>query len=1068
VAKSKKKAKQQRQPAGVRQPAKTLSVCMIVKNEEQHIRKCLESIRPVADEIIIVDTGSTDRTLDIAGEYTDRIYSHPWEDHFSKARNQSLSYAKGDWIFVVDADEELVSQDAPSLRHIVEKAEADAIMIQVASRLRNGQSEAIHNSDRIFRNNGVIHYEGRVHNRLVGHATAEVHPIRLIHHGYDLEPERAKKKAERTTILLRKDLDEDPGNPMTYHYLGCAYLSQAMFMESLEASLTSIRIAEQKQDGRPLYLWTRYNAAMACYRLGDKDKAADLSLEALRKDPRHIDSHFILALVYYDKKLWPRVIQQGREYSRLLKEMKTSPASFGNLVTCTMNEEWNIHFLVAVACHEIGQHEAASEHLESAVSASPDPLVPLRAAGLYFYNHGEVHKARRYLRMAAEQGTKDPTVEHLLLHIDSMGSPRAPKLSCCMIVKNEECSLPRCLDSVKDHVDELIVVDTGSTDQTVEIARQYTDNVYFHSWEGSFSKARNQSLGYASGDWILIIDADEEIVQGHGPRIRQAAADAGSADAILMKVISPYNNGAKRAFHNSERMFRNNGVIRYEGIVHNALVGIAMPKPSDIEIMHYGYDVDEKKAHEKFIRTTDLLKKQIAENPRNPMPHHYLGASYLTRGMHEEAARESVTAIGLAREQGNGNHLFLWTHFNAAMALFRLGHLKEAEQYCLQALDRFSDHLDSSFMMTVIAAEKKDWPSVCRYGGQYLNLRDVYESDPQRAGMIINNTMKEEASVHLLVGHACHALGHHPDMERHYREAVEIADLKWETWWNIAAFHLDRSEDFALAEESLQRAAEMAPGESAVWYLQAKLNHVQGRSGEERRWLEKIFEAGKADLVVCNRLALIYLEAGDLERASLAAETALGIEPLNYAALCTLGRLYRRLGQLDPAVDTFIRAAGAHPEGADPWLEMGEICLDLKQPEKAKPFFERALSVDPQSTAVLLGLLEGAIQEGDLEEAVGWCDRAMKSLGIPRSHTIQSLQEFILILLDLVFTLRSRPERRRMKNILAQLPLDADSLSRCIDDMDDGVLDAERRTFFIDELNRFHGKPVPPETSIPS
>ena len=129
-----------------------------------------------------------------------------------------------------------------------------------------------------------------------------------------------------------------------------------------------------------------------------------------------------------------------------------------------MNEEWNIHFLVAVACHEIGQHEAASEHLESAVSAAPDPLVPLRAAGLYFYNHGEFHQARRYLRMAAEHGTGDPTVEHLLSHIDSMEDPRIPKISCCMIVKNEECSLPRCLDSVKDHVDELIVVDTGSTD----------------------------------------------------------------------------------------------------------------------------------------------------------------------------------------------------------------------------------------------------------------------------------------------------------------------------------------------------------------------------------------------------------------------------------------------------------------------------------------------------------------------------------------------------------------------------------------------------------------------------
>ena len=83
----------------------TISVCMIVKNEGQYLRQCLESVKIFADEIIIVDTGSTDKTKQIAEQYTNKIYDFVWIDDFSAARNFSLSKASKEWIFVIDADE---------------------------------------------------------------------------------------------------------------------------------------------------------------------------------------------------------------------------------------------------------------------------------------------------------------------------------------------------------------------------------------------------------------------------------------------------------------------------------------------------------------------------------------------------------------------------------------------------------------------------------------------------------------------------------------------------------------------------------------------------------------------------------------------------------------------------------------------------------------------------------------------------------------------------------------------------------------------------------------------------
>ncbi|MFN3533586.1 MAG: glycosyltransferase family 2 protein, partial [Candidatus Brocadia sp.] len=96
-----------------------------------------------------------------------------------------------------------------------------------------------------------------------------------------------------------------------------------------------------------------------------------------------------------------------------------------------------------------------------------------------------------------------------------------PTLSACMIVKNEEKFLPQCLQSIKDAVDEVIIVDTGSTDKTVEIAKSFGARVYHHPWKNSFSEARNHSLSYATGDWILQIDADEALEQTDIPLLHK-------------------------------------------------------------------------------------------------------------------------------------------------------------------------------------------------------------------------------------------------------------------------------------------------------------------------------------------------------------------------------------------------------------------------------------------------------------------------------------------------------------------------------------------------------------------
>ena len=135
----------------------TISACLIVKNEEKFLPQCLESIKNAVDEIIIVDTGSTDRTVEIAKSYGAKVYHHPWRNSFSEARNHSLSYATCDWILQIDADESLEQADIPLLHSLIRTDSHNAILVAIYSTLPGGQSK--HYFTRVFRR-GKARFEG--------------------------------------------------------------------------------------------------------------------------------------------------------------------------------------------------------------------------------------------------------------------------------------------------------------------------------------------------------------------------------------------------------------------------------------------------------------------------------------------------------------------------------------------------------------------------------------------------------------------------------------------------------------------------------------------------------------------------------------------------------------------------------------------------------------------------------------------------------------------------------------------------------------------------------------------
>jgi len=202
---------------------------MIVKNEERFIEDCLRSVADIADQIIVVDTGSTDRTKEIARECGAEVYDFAWRDDFSAARNASIKYARGNWIFWLDADERLLPDSIPHLKSLLRhEKKAVAYLVNIKNVMSDGKTYKISSAHRLFNNHKGIRFEGRIHEQIIYSVARKKgeernSSIALFHLGYGLEAEKQRQKDERNRRLLLKMVEEEPENAYAHFTLGQNY-----------------------------------------------------------------------------------------------------------------------------------------------------------------------------------------------------------------------------------------------------------------------------------------------------------------------------------------------------------------------------------------------------------------------------------------------------------------------------------------------------------------------------------------------------------------------------------------------------------------------------------------------------------------------------------------------------------------------------------------------------------------------------------------------------------------------------------------------------------------------------
>ncbi|MGA9293864.1 MAG: glycosyltransferase [Ignavibacteriaceae bacterium] len=276
-----------------------------------------------------------------------------------------------------------------------------------------------------------------------------------------------------------------------------------------------------------------------------------------------------------------------------------------------------------------------------------------------------------------------------------------PKLTLSMIVKNEEKYLYDCLKSVNDFADEIVLVDTGSSDNTINIAKEFNVKVYNYSWIDDFSAARNFALGKSTGQWILYLDADERLSRKSINELKNIIKGNDlTGYRCTVKSVDEVNGNPN--FMKYTRLFHNNPNIKFTGKIHEQIDDSLIENgyqisDTTVEIIHIGYNVADKDLKNKAVRNLKILKDEFEKN-KSSYYAYQLANTYTTLENYDEANKYYKLSV-------NGNNLNkeykAFAYLNLSGYEFRKNNLDNAIEY----LDKGLKNDLSNPLLNLLASE---------------------------------------------------------------------------------------------------------------------------------------------------------------------------------------------------------------------------------------------------------------------------------------------------------------------------------------------------------------------------
>lgn len=344
-----------------------------------------------------------------------------------------------------------------------------------------------------------------------------------------------------------------------------------------------------------------------------------------------------------------------------------------------------------------------------------------------------------------------------------------PLLGAAIIVKNEAGHLDRCLTSLRGVCDEVVVVDTGSTDESIEVARRHGATLGQYPWDGDFSAARNTALDLLTAEWVLYIDADEEVQPIDVGALRAQLRDTEGVVAFLVRFASRVGWTPYWEY----RVWRHRRDVRFRNRIHETHVpdirrivateGLRVERGL-LSIQHYGYEGDQTTKHH---RNRPLLEQQVLDSPRRVYLWNHLGQVYDGLGRADEAEAAWERGVQIVREDGvkepvdilvyGSLALHLLRNDRSARALIDEGLALDDDHYTLVLADARQRALDGDFEAAVAALDQ---------------LITVGSTELDHQALAYNAAMFGRWPLQLL-GESLFELGHYAEAAEAFTEAIE-------------------------------------------------------------------------------------------------------------------------------------------------------------------------------------------------------------------------------------------------------------------------------------------------------
>ena len=343
------------------------------------------------------------------------------------------------------------------------------------------------------------------------------------------------------------------------------------------------------------------------------------------------------------------------------------------------------------------------------------------------------------------------------------------RITLCMIVRDEVANLARCLRSVEGVVDEVCVLDTGSVDGTPELAASLGARVGHRAWTGDFAEARNASLALAQGDWILVLDADEELDRTEQSaeelRAKLLAFAAGEAERVGRLRLRNLLDGGDSSESEIVRFFARVPQGRFAGRIHEQwTVDGVLPARADtgVGILHYGYRRESLERDGKLARNIELLARSLEAAPEDGYAWYQLGRTLAVAEQHEEALKALEAAVERCSDGADwGIHAIEL----GASALRALGHYQQGLNLIESALPMAPQRTDTRFLAALLALDCGD------VAKSEAGFRTCLAYGPAQTGAERSAAAGSWAAAHNL-GVICEHTARPDEAARHYRSAL--------------------------------------------------------------------------------------------------------------------------------------------------------------------------------------------------------------------------------------------------------------------------------------------------------